>query len=243
MDWKVRIVKRSIDLAASLAGLAITAPLFPIIAAAIKLDSPGPVIYKQRRAGMLLGSDRENGASRLRFVLFDMLKFRTMRDDAERGTGAVMAQKNDPRVTRIGKLLRRTRLDELPQLWCVLIGDMSLVGPRPERPELLENLAHAIPLFEERMRDVKPGITGFAQVNLGYSGSVIEGTEIAQLREALVNPFKLDGADGAEADDMRLKLLYDLAYSAQLDRLSTYLRTELEIIARTPVVMIRGIGH
>jgi lipopolysaccharide/colanic/teichoic acid biosynthesis glycosyltransferase len=240
MDWKVRIVKRSIDLAASVVGLALTAPLFPVIAAAIKLDSRGPVLYRQRRAGVLLGSERENGVSRIKFALFDMLKFRTMAADAEKKTGAVLAQRDDPRVTRVGRLLRRTRLDELPQLWSVLIGDMSLVGPRPERPELLENLAHAIPLFEERMRDVKPGITGFAQVNLGYSGNVIEGSEIAKLREALVNPFKLDGA---EADDMRLKLLYDLAYSAQLDRLSTFLRTELEIIARTPLVMIRGIGH
>jgi lipopolysaccharide/colanic/teichoic acid biosynthesis glycosyltransferase len=243
MDWKVRIVKRSIDVAASVVGLAMTAPLIPLIAAAIKLDSPGPVLYRQRRAGMLLGSERQDGVSKIRFQLFDMLKFRTMRDDAEKGTGAVLAQKNDPRVTRVGKLLRRTRLDELPQLWCVLAGSMSLVGPRPERPELLENLAHAIPFFEERMRDVKPGITGFAQVNLGYSGSALDGSEIAKLREALVNPFKLEDAHGAEADDMRLKLLYDLAYSAQLDSLSTFLRTELEIIARTPLVMIRGIGH
>jgi lipopolysaccharide/colanic/teichoic acid biosynthesis glycosyltransferase len=243
MDWKVRIVKRAIDLAASAIGLAVAAPLFPLIAAAIKLESPGPVFYRQRRAGTLLGTHRENGTSRLKFIVFDMLKFRTMQTDAERHSGAILAQRDDPRVTRVGRLLRRTRLDELPQLWSVLTGDMSLVGPRPERPELLENLALAIPLSEERMRDVKPGITGFAQVNLGYSGGAIEGTEIARLRAALVNPFKLDGADGAEADDMRLKLLYDLAYSAQLDRLSTFLRTELEIIARTPLVMIRGVGH
>jgi lipopolysaccharide/colanic/teichoic acid biosynthesis glycosyltransferase len=243
MDWKVRLVKRSIDLASSLVGLALTAPLVPIIAAAIKLDSPGPVIYRQRRAGVLLGTERIDGEPRLRFVTFDVLKFRTMSNDAEKGTGAVLAKKDDPRVTRLGRLLRKTRLDELPQLWNVLRGDMSLVGPRPERPELLSNLAHAIPLFEERMRDVKPGITGFAQVNLGYSGSAPQGSDIDKLKEALVNPYKLDEAAGAEADDLRLKLLYDLAYSAQLDDLWNYLRTELDIIARTPLVMLRGIGH
>jgi len=120
---------------------------------------------------------------------------------------------------------------------------MSLVGPRPERPELLANLALAIPLFEERMRDVKPGITGFAQINLGYTGAAPQGSEIERLQEAIVNPFKVEGADGADADGMRLKLLYDLAYSAVLDDLSSYLRTEVEVILKTPVVMLRGFGR
>ena len=84
-------------------------------------------------------------------------------------------------MTRVGRVLRSTRLDELPQLWCVLIGRMSLVGPRPERSDLLRDLALAIPFFEERMRDVKPGITGFAQINLGYAGEPLPGTEIAAL--------------------------------------------------------------
>src|SRR5258706_9651394 len=168
-----------------------TLPLYPIIGAAIWADSPGPLFYRQRRAGELLsGSER---AGKLRFVEFDMWKFRTMRPDAERATGAVLAQQNDPRVTRIGRLLRKTRLDELPQFWNVLRGDMSLVGPRPERPELLENLALAIPFFEERMRNVKPGITGLAQVSLGYSGRAPEGSEISTFKETLTNPFKLDG--------------------------------------------------
>jgi lipopolysaccharide/colanic/teichoic acid biosynthesis glycosyltransferase len=243
MDWRVRIVKRCVDVAAAVTGLALAAPLFPLIAAAIKLDSRGPVLYRQRRAGKLLGSERVDGETRLRFVDFEILKFRTMREDAERATGAVLAQKDDPRVTRLGRFLRRSRLDELPQLWCVLVGEMSLVGPRPERPELLGNYALAIPLFEERMRDVKPGLTGLAQVNLGYSGGAPDGTEIARLKDALVNPWKLEETDGAEADDMRLKMLYDLAYSAQLDDLWNYLRTEAEIIARTPLVMIRGVGQ
>jgi lipopolysaccharide/colanic/teichoic acid biosynthesis glycosyltransferase len=243
MDWKVRIAKRAIDIVTSVTGLVLTAPAWPVIAAAIKLDSKGPIIYRQRRAGTLTGVDRVNGSPRFHFTEFDMLKFRTMGVDADKGRGAVVAAKNDPRVTRVGKFLRSTRLDELPQLWCVLIGKMSLVGPRPEQLELISNLALAIPFFEERMRDVKPGITGFAQVNLGYTGEPPPGSEIEKLKQALVNPFKIEEADGALADDMRLKLLYDLAYSACLDRLSTYLRTELEIILRTPLVMIRGVGR
>src|SRR5688500_9016924 len=127
MDWRVRIVKRCVDVAAALTGLALTAPLFPVIAAAVKLDSRGPVLYRQRRAGKLLGSERVDGETRLRFVDFEILKFRTMMEDAEKSTGAVLAQKDDPRVTRLGRFLRRSRLDELPQLWCVLIGEMSLV--------------------------------------------------------------------------------------------------------------------
>jgi len=243
MNWKVRILKRGVDIIGAAVGLALTAPLFPVIAAAIKLDSPGPVLYRQRRAGSLLGSERSNGHTHFRFADFEMLKFRTMRNDAERHTGAVLAKVNDPRITRIGGFLRKSRLDELPQLWCVLRGDMSLVGPRPERPELLSNLAMAIPLFEERMRGVKPGITGFAQINLGYTGSALPGSEVEKLQDALINPFKLDEAHGAEADDMRLKLLYDLAYTATLDALGTYVRAEAEILAKTPLVMLRGLGR
>lgn len=243
MNWKVRIAKRALDLTTSAIGLVICAPAFALIAAAIKLDSPGPVFYRQRRAGSLIGVERTDGRPHFRFVEFEMPKFRTMEVDAERKTGVVLAQVNDPRVTRVGRLLRRTRLDELPQLWAVLRGQMSLVGPRPERPELLTDLALAIPLFEERMRDVKPGITGFAQVNLGYSGSALRGSEIEKLQETILNPFKIEGADGADADGMRLKLLYDLAYSAMLDDLGSYLRTEAEIILKTPAVMLRGFGR
>jgi lipopolysaccharide/colanic/teichoic acid biosynthesis glycosyltransferase len=220
--------------------LAITVPLYPLIGAAIWLDSPGPLFYRQKRAGELLGSD---GPGRFRFREFQMLKFRTMRPDAEAGTGAVLAQQGDPRITRIGKVLRSTRIDELPQFWNVLVGDMSLVGPRPERPELLNNLALAIPFFEERMRNLKPGITGLAQISLGYSGAAPEGSPITQFKQQLTNPFKLDGADDAEADDMRLKMLFDLAYSANLEKFGTFLATELAVIAKTPLVMLRGIGR
>ena len=172
-----------------------------------------------------------------------MRKFRTMRVDAEKLTGPVLAQANDPRVTRVGRFLRATRLDELPQLWNVLTGEMSLVGPRPERPELLINLALAIPFFEERMRDIKPGITGLAQVSLGYAGQAPLDSEVAALEATLTNPFGFEEAAGAEADGMRIKLLFDLAYAAALEDLWTYLRTELTIIAKTPVVMALRLGH
>ena len=134
----VKIAKRVIDVVGSAVGLVATAPLVPLIAAAIKLESRGPLFYRQRRAGMLRGGGNGHG---FLFDEFEMLKFRTMHPDAEAGTGAVMAKENDPRVTRVGRFLRKTRLDELPQLWNVLRGDMSLVGPRPERPELLSNLS------------------------------------------------------------------------------------------------------
>jgi len=113
-----------------------------------------------------------------------MLKFRTMRVDAEKGTGAVWARKNDPRVTRVGAFLRRTRLDELPQLHNVLRGDMDLVGPRPERPELIATLANAIPFYEVRHL-VRPGLTGWAQIGYPY---------------------------GASVEDARQKLAYDIYY-------------------------------
>jgi lipopolysaccharide/colanic/teichoic acid biosynthesis glycosyltransferase len=155
----------------------------------------------------------------------------------------VLASEADPRVTRVGRFLRKTRLDELPQLWNVLRGDMSLVGPRPERPELFENLALAIPFFEERMRDVRPGITGLAQISLGYTGRPPAGSEIAKVGDALVNPFGLPEAEGALADDMRLKLLFDLAYVSALEKFWTFLMFELSIIVKTPLVMLRGIGR
>ena len=112
-----------------------------------------------------------------------MLKFRSMRPDAERLTGVVVASKDDPRITKVGKFLRKTRLDELPQFLNVLLGEMSIVGPRPERPELAEQLAMAIPYFEERMRDVKPGITGLAQINLGYTGKPYPDSQLAKFEQ------------------------------------------------------------
>ena len=236
----VRVTKRVIDLLFAVVGLALLACLLPIICLAIRLDSAGPFFYRQRRAGALRDS---SGSGRHEFELFEMLKFRSMRVDAEARTGAVLAKDNDPRVTRVGRFLRKTRLDELPQLWNVLKGEMSLVGPRPERPELLENLTLAIPFFEERMRDCKPGITGLAQVSLNYSGHAPPDSELARFEGSLVNPFGFDEARGALADDLRTKLLFDLAYVAALERFSTFLVAELWIIVRTPWVMLKGLGR
>jgi sugar transferase (PEP-CTERM system associated) len=157
-----RFVKRAIGAAVSAVGILALAPFLAVIAALIKRDSPGPVLFKQERVG-------ERGRT---FLLY---KFRTMREDAEAATGPVWAQENDPRVTRLGRFLRKTRIDELPQLLNVLRGDMSFVGPRPERPAFVAKLVEEIPFYDERHR-VKPGITGWAQINYRYGASV-EDTE------------------------------------------------------------------
>jgi lipopolysaccharide/colanic/teichoic acid biosynthesis glycosyltransferase len=184
-----------------------------------------------------------NGDGIVRCVSFTMYKFRTMGVDAERHTGAVLAAEGDPRVTRVGRFLRKTHLDEIPQLWNVLRGDMSLVGPRPERPELLADLCLAIPFFEERLRHLKPGLTGLAQISLQYTGAIPPGSPLWPFRDDLQNPFKLVEAAGALADDMRAKLLYDLAYSAALQGLGSFLATEFRIILMTPISMLRRNGR
>jgi lipopolysaccharide/colanic/teichoic acid biosynthesis glycosyltransferase len=237
----VRIAKRALDIAVASTGLALTAPLFPVLAAAIKLSSPGPVFIRQRRAGALRPGAADGRDPQ--FAEFTMYKFRSMRADAEAGSGPVLASEGDPRVTALGRILRKTRLDELPQFWNVLRGDMSVVGPRPERPELLRNFVLAIPFFEERGRGAQPGITGLAQVSLGYSGSIPEDSALAQYRDTLTNPFRLEGASGALADDMRAKLLYDLAYTSALESFGSYLRMELEVMAKTPLMMLRAVGR
>jgi lipopolysaccharide/colanic/teichoic acid biosynthesis glycosyltransferase len=236
----VRVLKRCVDIVAAILGLVLTAGLAALLMLAIYIDSPGPVFYCQKRAS---GVRARRSHGRFELVCFKMWKLRTMRVGAEAETGATLARENDPRVTRVGWFLRKTRLDELPQLWNVLVGDMSLVGPRPERPELFENLVLAIPFFEERMRDCKPGLTGLAQVSLGYTGRAARGTAVAEMGDCLVNPFKLPLADGAEADDMRTKLLFDLAYVASLEHVRTFVAMDLLIILKTPWVMLRGLGR
>lgn len=155
--------KRTIDVILSVTGLLLTLPFFPLIALSIKLDSKGPIFFKQQRVG-----NREK-----HFMLY---KFRSMRQDAEQGSGAVWAEKNDPRVTRLGKFLRNTRIDEIPQLINVLRGDMSFVGPRPERPEFVEKLKQIIPYYSKR-HFIHPGLTGWAQVRYPYGASVEDAVE------------------------------------------------------------------
>lgn len=157
------ICKRAIDIVLSCLGLLLTLPFFPLIALAIKLDSPGPVFFRQERVG-----NREK--------LFVLYKFRTMGQDAEKETGAVWAEKNDPRVTTLGRFFRGSRIDEIPQLINVLKGDMSFVGPRPERPEFVEKLQKIIPYYSKR-HFIKPGITGWAQVRYSYGSSVEDAVE------------------------------------------------------------------
>jgi sugar transferase (PEP-CTERM system associated) len=163
----VTAVKRAMDIAAAVVGLVLAVPLFLICAALVRLTSAGPVLYHQVRVG-------QHGKN------FRVHKFRSMRQDAEAATGAVWATVgNDPRVTRVGRILRRTRLDELPQLWNVLVGDMSLVGPRPERPEFVKDLTLQIPFYGLR-HVVKPGLTGWAQVRYEYGASVEDAMEKLQ---------------------------------------------------------------
>jgi lipopolysaccharide/colanic/teichoic acid biosynthesis glycosyltransferase len=136
------------------------------VALAVRLTSPGPALYHQKRVG-------QNGR------VFTLRKFRSMREDAEAATGAVWASKQDRRVTPIGRFLRQARLDELPQLWNVLKGEMSFVGPRPERPEFVTSLTEQIPFYGER-HCVKPGLTGWAQVRYEYGASVEDAMEKLQ---------------------------------------------------------------
>jgi sugar transferase (PEP-CTERM system associated) len=158
--------KRAFDVMTALVGLVVFSPLMLTIAAIMKMSSRDPVLYHQERVGL-------NGH------VFTVHKFRTMRQDAEAGTGPVWSRPGDARVTRIGGLMRKTRLDELPQLWNVLRGDMSLVGPRPERPSFVEQLTTSIPFYGQR-HVIKPGLTGWAQVRYTYGASVEDAIEKLQ---------------------------------------------------------------
>ncbi len=162
----VTATKRLADVIAATIGLVLAAPIMALVALAVRLSSTGPALYHQERVG-------QHGRT------FTVHKFRSMRTDAEAGTGAVWATRNDTRVTPVGAFLRKTRLDELPQLWNVLRGEMSLVGPRPERPEFVRMLTEQIPFYGQR-HSVKPGVTGWAQVCYTYGATVEDAMEKLQ---------------------------------------------------------------
>lgn len=154
----IRKIKRIMDLVTAIIGLVVLGPAAMVAGIIVRLDSRGPILYRQKRAGL-------EGRS------YTLLKLRTMRQDAEAETGAVWADRHDQRITRVGKFLRKWRIDEIPQLINVLRGEMSLVGPRPERPEFVEMLSKMVPFYQERLL-VPPGITGWAQVKFPYAASI-----------------------------------------------------------------------
>jgi len=159
-------IKRFLDIIFAIVMGIIISPFLPPIAVLIKISTPGPVFYRQKRFG-------QNGK------IFEIIKFRTMAQDAEKATGAIWAQENDARTTSLGKLLRKTRIDELPQLWNILRGEMAFVGPRAERPEFHDKLKTDVPFYEERYI-IKPGLTGWAQINYHYGSSVADAAEKLQ---------------------------------------------------------------
>lgn len=199
--------KRLFDLTVAATALLIALPIFPLIVLAIKLESRGPAIFSQVRVGRCTPTQTQ---------YFTMYKFRSMVQDAEKGTGATLAKKNDVRVTRVGKFLRKTRLDEIPQLFNVLKGDMSIVGPRPERPDFYGKLEAAIPFFADRTYNVLPGITGLAQVHQGYDTCV---------------------------EDVRRKVGFDHSYALALHSIKSWFLMDIWIITKTFTVMIMGRGQ
>ena len=208
-------LERVMNVTLALIALILLSPLLLVIALAIKLTSPGPILYTQTRVGIDRRLSRGNRsydrrAQDLGGSVFTIYKFRTMRADAERKTGAVWATRSDPRVTGLGKFLRASRLDELPQLFNVVRGDMNIVGPRPERPGIFARLRTEIAEYPLRQL-TKPGITGWAQINNSYDACV---------------------------DDVRRKVRYDLEY---LDRRS--LAEDVRIMLKTvPVMLLRRGG-
>ena len=203
---RILITKRIIDVIGASVGLVLSAPILLLVAIAIKLDSKGGIIYKQLR----VGESTDNFVS-----LIYVYKLRSMYIDAEARSGAVWASDNDPRITRVGRFLRKTRLDELPQLWNVLKGEMSLIGPRPERPVFYKNLEENVPYFTHRTYQLKPGISGLAQVMNGYDEN-IEG--------------------------VRRKIAWDYAYALSLSSFSSWYRTEMSILVKTIQVVLMGKG-
>jgi len=215
-EYHISRHKRVLDVAMSLVGLLLALPVFLITALAIRLDSRGPVFYAQKRVGLdrRKGSGTFGGSDRRIKVgygrPFRVYKFRSMIVNAELHTGPVWALRKDPRTTRVGAFLRRTHLDEVPQFFNVLRGDMTIVGPRPERPKLVSRLVADLPDYALRSR-VLPGITGLAQIRNGYDDSL---------------------------ESAARKVQYDLYYMRNAS-----LRLDLEIMASTVAVLLRGKEH
>jgi len=223
--WRANVVlKRTFDIFTAMIGFILSAPIFLVLPIIIKLDSPGPVFFRQLRVGInrrqfdrrhaqvrsaVDRRARDRRRNNLYGRPFQIIKFRSMVEGAEKKCGPVWATNNDPRVTRLGAFLRKTRLDELPQLINVLKGEMSLVGPRPERPFFVEKLSHKVPGFLDRLR-VVPGITGLAQVKNGYDTSI---------------------------DGVHQKIDYDLSYIRGWSLIK-----DLKILLATIVVVVTGRG-
>lgn len=203
----VRRAKRAFDVILACFGLMLTFPLFPLIAFVIKLESRGPIFFQQLRIGQSLPN---------RVDIFMMYKFRTMSSNAESESGPILATKNDVRITLVGKFLRKTRLDEIPQFINVIRGDMSMIGPRPERPSFCCRLERDIPYFTDRTYGIKPGITGLSQIHQGYD-------------ECL--------------EDVKNKLGYDLSYSLAINSIRNWLVMDIGIVFSTIKVMILGRGQ
>jgi lipopolysaccharide/colanic/teichoic acid biosynthesis glycosyltransferase len=210
--WPEEGGRRLVNIVVAFVGIVLTAPVMLVVAALVKLTSPGPVLYRQPRVGL----DRRDRAKRYgdhgRLAdqggrPFTIYKFRTMYVDKGNGSPQIWATRNDPRVTPLGRVLRQYRLDELPQLFNVLLGEMNVVGPRPEQPAIFARLREQIPHYQERQR-VRPGITGWAQINQRYDTSIA---------------------------DVQRKVGFDLEYVARESVLE-----DLRILARTvPVVLLR----
>lgn len=196
----VAVSKRAFDIVLASLGLLLLAILFPFVAFMIRRDSPGPLFYRQLRVGRATPNSTE---------IFQLIKFRTMYIDAEK-RGAQWATRDDPRITPFGRFMRKTRIDELPQFINVLKGEMSIIGPRPERPGYFTQLEQAIPFYIERTYGVRPGITGLAQVHLPYDETI---------------------------EDVRMKCVYDHAYATRISSWRNWLMTDLEIVGKTVAVM------
>jgi lipopolysaccharide/colanic/teichoic acid biosynthesis glycosyltransferase len=202
----VRYGKRLFDILFACFALLLLVPFLPLLAIAIKLDSKGSVLYQQQR----LGRSNKNVDK-----VFTIYKFRSMFNDAEKQGIALLASKEDSRITLVGRFLRKTRLDETPQLINILTGEMSLIGPRPERPELSSTIEQVQPFFTERTYDVLPGLTGLAQINQSYLDSV---------------------------NNIDQKLAYDHAYSLAISSPFSWIKTDVMIFFKTIQTVLKCNG-